>query len=200
MNKGNILIVEDDTATLELLQAYLEKEHYQIVIAKNGKRALEKFRKYDLDLILLDIVLPDMDGLHICRNIRWQSNIPIIFLSGRREMNDIVTGLDVGGDDYITKPFDPDILVARVNANLRRHRYLENSQPDKQPHQPVESLTKREVETLALINRGLTNKDIANRLFLSEGTVKGYNNNIFQKLAVKNRTEAVNLARELGLL
>ncbi|QQK81641.1 response regulator transcription factor [Salicibibacter cibi] len=200
MNKGKILVVEDDLEIRELVKGYLEKEDYKIYVAENGKKALDLFRKNNVDLSLLDIMLPDMDGLQVCREMRIQSKVPIIFLSSRREMNDVVTGLNVGADDYITKPFDPEILVARVNANIRRQFYTAGGYSSEQSRHLFDVLTKREVETLMLINRGLTNKDIAHRLYLSEGTVKGYNNTIFHKLGVKNRTQAVNLARELGLL
>ncbi|BCJ86014.1 response regulator transcription factor [Effusibacillus dendaii] len=120
MEEGKILIVDDEKEIGELIQLYLEKNGYQIFYADNGHQALEVVKQERPDLIILDLSLPDTNGVEICREIRKGSDVPIIILSVKRGSDDIILGLDTGADDYITKPFDPRIVVARVKANLRR--------------------------------------------------------------------------------
>ena len=120
MAKGKILVVDDETKIVDLVRLYLERDDYQVVTAGDGQRALEIFRKEKPDLVVLDIMLPGMDGLEVCRNIRRQYSVPIIMLTARNEDVDKLMGLELGADDYITKPFSPRELVARVRAVLRR--------------------------------------------------------------------------------
>lgn len=115
-----ILIVEDDHNIADLLRLYLEKEGYQVVIAGDGGAGVEKFRQCDPALVLLDIMLPVMDGWAVCRTIRAESKTPIIMLTAKGETEDKVTGLKTGADDYITKPFEMKEVLARVEAVLRR--------------------------------------------------------------------------------
>ncbi|WP_281883768.1 response regulator transcription factor [Paenibacillus sp. YYML68] len=120
MNHEKILIVEDTDDIRQLLKLYLEAQGFQVVEAGTGEEGLTHFRKEQPDLVLLDIVLPDMDGYTLCRHIRSDSKVPIVFISCNTASGDIVRGLELGGDDYIEKPFDPAVVVARVHANLRR--------------------------------------------------------------------------------
>lgn len=115
-----ILIVEDDHNIADLLRLYLEKEGYQVVIAGDGGTGVEKFRQCNPALVLLDIMLPVMDGWAVCRTIRAESKTPIIMLTAKGETEDKVTGLKTGADDYITKPFEMREVLARVEAVLRR--------------------------------------------------------------------------------
>ncbi|ABO50370.1 two component transcriptional regulator, winged helix family [Desulforamulus reducens MI-1] len=115
-----ILIVEDDLGIRELLRLYLSKHGYQVVMAQDGIRALEIYELEQPDLILLDILLPGVDGYSVCQELRKYSNVPIIFISCKKDSKDIIEGLELGADDFITKPFDPDVLMARVQASLRR--------------------------------------------------------------------------------
>ncbi len=115
-----ILIVDDEPKIIEVLKLYLEREEFQVSSAANGKQAIERAASYKPDLIILDLNLPDMDGLEVCRNIRKQSNVPIIMLTGRGEEVDKIVGLEIGADDYVTKPFSGREIVARVRAVLRR--------------------------------------------------------------------------------
>ncbi|WP_313885450.1 response regulator transcription factor [Desulfallas sp. Bu1-1] len=117
---GTILVVEDEEPVRELLRLYLEKEGFQVEIAVDGEEAMLKFSGSRPDLILLDIMLPKVDGWAVCREIRKQSSTPIIMLTARGEELDRVLGLEMGADDYITKPFSPREMVARVKAVLRR--------------------------------------------------------------------------------
>ena len=118
--KQKILIVDDDSNIAELISLYLTKELYETVIAEDGEMALALFEREHPDLILLDLMLPGIDGMAVCREIRKKSQIPIIMLSAKGETFDKVLGLEMGADDYMIKPFDPKELVARVKAVLRR--------------------------------------------------------------------------------
>src|SRR5262245_54324647 len=119
MNR-KILIVDDDRKTAELIRMYLERDGYQPLVAHDGRQALELARQRRPDLILLDLMLPMVDGLDVCRILRAESRVPIIMLTARTTEDDKLLGLDLGADDYITKPFSPREVVARVRVVLRR--------------------------------------------------------------------------------
>ena len=129
INKQKILIVDDDENIAELISLYLTKEMYDTKIAADGETALAAFREYRPDLVLLDIMLPGIDGYQVCREIRKDSQTPIIMLSAKGEVFDKVLGLELGADDYIEKPFDSKELVARVKAVLRRYRAVPEDFP-----------------------------------------------------------------------
>ena len=120
--KQKILIVDDDANIAELIELYLTKECFQCMQAHDGEEALKKNASFQPDLILLDIMLPGIDGYQVCREIRAKSSIPIIMLSAKGEIFDKVLGLELGADDYMEKPFDSKELVARVKAVLRRYK------------------------------------------------------------------------------
>ncbi len=115
-----VLIVEDDHNIADLLRLYLEKENYEVAIALDGLKGMEKFREVQPDLVLLDVMLPGMDGWGVCRAIRGESKTPIIMLTAKSETEDKVFGLKQGADDYITKPFEMKEVLARIEAVLRR--------------------------------------------------------------------------------
>lgn len=121
MDRKKILIVDDDANIAELISLYLTKECFLCEIAQDGESALEKHKTFQPNLILLDIMLPGMDGYDVCREIRKDSDTPIIMLSAKGEIFDKVLGLELGADDYIIKPFDSKEMVARVKAVLRRY-------------------------------------------------------------------------------
>ncbi len=116
----NILVVDDDPHIREVICFTLTKAGMETSVARDGAEALEQFQRHAPALIVLDVGMPEMDGLEVCRQIRKTSNVPILFLSARDEEIDRVLGLEIGGDDYVTKPFSPRELVARVNVILRR--------------------------------------------------------------------------------
>lgn len=118
--KQKILIVDDDNNIAELISLYLTKECFDTRIVNDGEEALKAVTQYEPNLILLDLMLPGMDGYQVCREVRAKANIPIIMLSAKGEIFDKVLGLELGADDYIMKPFDSKELVARVKAVLRR--------------------------------------------------------------------------------
>jgi DNA-binding response OmpR family regulator len=115
-----ILIVEDDNNIADLLRLYLEKENYEVSIASDGGKGVEQFRRFQPDLVLLDLMLPVLDGWGVCRTIRAESKTPVIMLTAKGELDDKVNGLKQGADDYITKPFEMQELLARIEAVLRR--------------------------------------------------------------------------------
>lgn len=115
-----ILLVDDEVKITQVLSAYLEKEGYQSIVAHDGKTALELFQLHPISLILLDLMLPDIPGEKLCEQIRAQYRIPIIMLTAKSQEQDILDGLEVGADDYLTKPFSPRVVVAKVGAVLRR--------------------------------------------------------------------------------
>ncbi|AHX17090.1 response regulator transcription factor [Bacillus cereus] len=127
MKPITILIADDDLKIAELIEIHLKKEGYQVVKATDGEAAIEIIQSQAIDLVVLDIMMPKMDGYEVTRQIRTKQNMPIIFLSAKTSDFDKVTGLVLGADDYMTKPFTPIELVARVNAQLRR--FLTLNQP-----------------------------------------------------------------------
>lgn len=122
VTKQKILIVDDDENIAELISLYLTKECFDTMMVYDGEDALAAFETYHPNLILLDLMLPGIDGYQVCREIRAKSNTPIIMLSAKGEVFDKVLGLELGADDYILKPFDPKEMVARVRAVLRRYQ------------------------------------------------------------------------------
>ena len=115
-----ILIVDDDENICELLRLYLEKDGFDTVVANDGEQAVDYAAKYSPDLILLDIMLPKLDGWQVCREIRKTSDVPIIMLTAKGETFDKILGLELGADDYVSKPFDTKEVIARIKAVLRR--------------------------------------------------------------------------------
>jgi DNA-binding response OmpR family regulator len=126
--QNKILIVDDDENICELLNLYLKKDGFDTSIAYNGRQAVELAEKYNPDLILLDIMLPELDGWQVCREIRKKSEVPIIMLTAKGETFDKILGLELGADDYVTKPFDTKEVVARIKAVLRRSNESEKTE------------------------------------------------------------------------
>ena len=120
MSLGKVLVVDDDKNICELLRLYLEKEGYNAIISHDGEEAVVKFNALKPDIILLDIMLPGLDGWQVCREIRKKSNVPIIMITAKGETFDKVLGLELGADDYVVKPFDTKEVIARIKAVYRR--------------------------------------------------------------------------------
>lgn len=117
---SNILIIEDEESVANVIKAYLEKDEYNVHVCNSGIKALEIFKEIDFKLVILDLMLPDIDGEEICKIIRRTSNVYIFMLTSKASLNDRITGLDIGADEYLVKPFSPRELTARVNALFRR--------------------------------------------------------------------------------
>lgn len=176
MIKEKILIVDDEKEIRDLISIYLENEGFEVIKACNGIEALKILEVEEVDLIVLDIMMPEMDGIKTCLKIREDKNMPIIMLSAKGEDMDKILGLTTGADDYLTKPFNPLELIARIKSQIRRYTKLNNSQKlkteeiievddlviNKNSHEvkignKAISLTKREFEILELLanNRGM---------------------------------------------
>ena len=119
--KGRIVIAEDDPHQARILTLYLEREGHSVVIAEDGLRAVEEFRRRSPDLMILDVMMPNLDGHDVCRIVRAESDVPILLLTARSSEDDVLVGLDLGADDYVTKPYRSREVMARVRALLRRH-------------------------------------------------------------------------------
>lgn len=129
VNKQRVLIVDDDNNIAELISLYLTKEMFETLIVNDGEAALTEVEKFKPNIILLDIMLPGIDGYQVCREVRSNNTVPIILLSAKGEVFDKVLGLELGADDYIEKPFDTKELVARVKAVLRRYKPVQKTEP-----------------------------------------------------------------------
>ncbi len=220
-----ILVVDDDPHIREVICFALEKADMQAIIAKDGAEALTVFASQNPDLIVLDIGMPEMDGLEVCRELRKTSNIPILFLSARDEEIDRILGLEIGGDDYVTKPFSPRELVARVNVILKRINQAPESKDtqeetlshgkltlDTQRHQaqfngqPL-SLTSIEFSILkAFLKRPgfiFTREQIMNTAYevtthVSDRTIDSHIRNIRAKLAVHDCSSVLDTVHGVG--
>jgi DNA-binding response OmpR family regulator len=117
---GKILIIDDEETTVQLISILLERRGFEVIKAHNAEEGLKKAYRSQPDLVLLDIMMPDMDGWEVCRRLRDLSDVPIIFLTARGETQDIVRGLEMGADDHIAKPYDNEELISRIRARLRR--------------------------------------------------------------------------------
>lgn len=162
----NILIADDNNQIIEVLKQYALKENYTVFTADNGSKTLEEFHKRDYDVILLDVMMPEIDGFEVCRRIRQTFMVPIIMITARGEDYDKIMGLDIGADDYVIKPFSPSEVMARVRAILRRVESIGISNKEVVQkgslrinldkfqvfiHDETVSLTKKEVEILWLL-------------------------------------------------
>ncbi len=133
MTERRILVVDDEQPIADILKFKLEKEGYSVAVANDGVEALEKVEEFKPDLILLDIMLPLMDGMEVCREVRKTLEIPIIMLTAKDSEIDKVLGLELGADDYVTKPFSSRELLARVKANMRKREDVKKNQVSDDP-------------------------------------------------------------------
>ena len=131
MNDINILVVDDEKEIADLLELYLISDGYQVKKAYDAMEGLQIMKKEKIDLVLLDIMMPRIDGLEMCRKIREHNNVPIIIVSAKTQELDKIVGLTTGADDYVTKPFNPLELMARVKSQLRRYKELNPAQEQK---------------------------------------------------------------------
>lgn len=134
---ANILICDDDVDIVSALKIYLSNEDYKIYTAFTGKQALDCVREHDIDLVLMDVMMPEMDGIEATAKLREEYSIPVILLTAKSESSDKVLGLNVGADDYVTKPFDPVEVQARVRSQLRRYTHLGGQVKREQPKDTI---------------------------------------------------------------
>ncbi len=217
-----VLVAEDDKDIAELLVTYLEREGYQVFCVEDGRAALECFSKQDLQMAILDISLPFLDGFGVCREIRKRSQMPILFLSARDDTMDKILGLELGADDYLVKPFYPQELILRLQALQRRsqvevaqekltHRQLELEPQSRRVHlrgEPLK-LTRTEFDLLQLfvrnLGRVLTREQIIAQLWRDPSTpdsarlVDAHLRNLRSKLrAVDPQADWIRAVRGIG--
>lgn len=164
-SKKTILAVDDESSILDLLKFNLEKEGFNFISAEDGEEGINKVLNEKPDLLLLDVMIPKMDGLSVCKKIRQENiNIPIIMLSARGEEIDKVLGLEIGADDYITKPFSPREVIARIKANLRKFDKNKSVEEEQKNQIAVDSLI-LDLDKFEAIVRGTTVTDLTRREF-----------------------------------
>jgi DNA-binding response OmpR family regulator len=189
-----ILVVEDDTTLLELLHYNLERQGYEVLLAKDGRTGLARAREQEPDLILLDVMLPHMDGLEVCRLLRKEVNVPILMLTARTEEIDRIVGLELGADDYITKPFSMRELLARVKAHLRRVEMIrEDVSAEKNGAEQIEKVSK----AVLLFENLIINED-RREVFIDDESVK-LKPMEFELLLFLARNHGIALSRNLIL-
>lgn len=187
MNK-HILVADDDLHIREVIRFALEKAGMQVTLAEDGKQALERLSS-GIDLLVLDINMPELDGLDVCKEIRKHSELPILFLSSRDDEIDRILGLEIGGDDYVTKPFSPRELVARINVILKRtHAVLHKVQPPCLQHGRLMMYPEQHTATWNSVTVSLTATEFAmlmlfirqpQRVFSRDHIMQGAYNNIY---------------------
>jgi DNA-binding NarL/FixJ family response regulator len=197
-NLPRILIVDDEVLVLNFLREALDTEKFHLYLAETGNDALTTAVSVKPDVILLDLGLPDMDGIEVIRRIREWSQVPIIVLSMQGRENVKVSALDIGADDYLTKPFGVDELRARIRAMLRRP--LRHAPAPLRGFDGLQAvLSTRENEILFWVKEGKSNWETAVILDISERTVKFHIRSIMQKLNAVNRTHALAIAIDRGI-
>lgn len=198
-----VLLVDDNS---KYLKDALPFYGYEVTVALDGVQALKELANESdkFDIVLLDVMMPNMNGWDTLKSIRKNEktkHLPVIMLTAVNEDQKMVTGLKIGADDYIVKPFVLPNLLARMEAVLRRSiRQKEISQDVIQSQVPIDLLTSKEKEVLQMVAKGESNKQIADKMFVKEVTVKTHLNSIFKKLKVANRTQAVLLAMQADLV
>lgn len=172
MDKKDILIIEDERAIVRILELEMTYEGYTFDSAYDGKEGLEKFHSSQYGLILLDLMLPEVSGMEVCRKIRKISMVPIIMLTARRDITDKVTGLDLGADDYITKPFEMEELLARIRAGLRHSQIrMTESKQLELSDLTINLLTREVLKQEDSIDLTKTEYDLLEYLMLNKGLV-----------------------------
>jgi len=199
-----ILVIEDEPEMRRNISALLRYHNYDAVAAENGRQGVETARREKPDLILCDVMMPEMDGFGVLRALQTDvvlARIPFIFLTAKGEKDDLRSGMDLGADDYLTKPVANADLVRAIEARLRRAERQANREfkPDFSSYEPLLKLglTPRAAEALLWLAQGKTNVDIASILGITESTVKKYVQEMFDKMGVETRGAAAVRALEV---
>lgn len=206
---GVVLIVDDTPENLALLSDALEQAGYKVLVALDGISALERMQRMKPDVVLLDAVMPGLDGFETCRRMKAQAaiaEIPVLFMTALTDSEHVVEGFSAGGVDYVTKPIHPDEVLARVAAHLRTARILKSARNQRSARPGLDDeqvqhelgqrfqLTLRELEVLQWVACGKTNRDIGTILGLSPRTVNKHLEHVYVKLGVETRTAAASVA------
>ncbi|MGL5035493.1 MAG: response regulator transcription factor [Microcystaceae cyanobacterium] len=204
-DNNRLLLVDDDPNLILLVKDYLEFQGYQVMTAENGREALEILAHYTPNMIICDIMMPEMDGYGLVQEIRQDSRlnlIPVMFLSAKGQSQDRVKGLNMGADLYMVKPFEPEELVAQVQSSLRQMSRFpaatgrsldEGSRLQVNPHA---ELTLTESKVVHLVAQGASNREIAEKLNVSQRTIESHVSNMLNKTNLHNRTELARWAIE----
>ncbi len=205
-NHKRLLLIDDDPNLILLVKDYLEFRGYEVVTAENGREALEVLEQEMPDMIICDVMMPEMDGYSLVRHVREDQRtswIPVLFLSAKGQSQDRVKGLNTGADVYMVKPFEPEELVAQVESSLKQAARMSErpgsrtaeSAPKIQVPFDVE-LTPTELKVVQFVARGMANREIAEELKVSQRTIESHVSNMLGKTGLHNRTELARWAIE----
>ncbi len=203
-----LLLIDDDPNLILLVKDYLEFRGYNVVTAENGREALEILDDNVPDMIICDVMMPEMDGYSLVKHIREEpstNRIPVLFLSAKGQSQDRVKGLNEGADVYMVKPFEPEELVAQVESSLNQIKRWEQGRPrglDGVPtiHVPHNvELTPTELKVVQLVAKGMANREIADQLNVSQRTIESHVSNMLNKTSLNNRTELARWAIESSM-
>jgi DNA-binding NarL/FixJ family response regulator len=200
-----LLLIDDDPNLILLVKDYLEFRGYEVITAENGREALEVLEKEIPDMIICDVMMPEMDGYTLVKQLREDQRtnwIPVLFLSAKGQSQDRVKGLNIGADVYMVKPFEPEELVAQVESSLKQASRILASKDkgtDNGPKIQVPfdvELTPTELKVVQFVARGMANREIADELNVSQRTIESHVSNMLGKTGLHNRTELARWAIE----
>lgn len=205
--RKKLLLVDDDPNLVLLVQDYLEFRGYEVSTASHGREALKLLEKSLPDLIICDVMMPEMDGYAFVKFVRDNPRtnwIPVLFLSAKGQIQDRVTGLSTGADVYMVKPFEPDELIAQIEASLKQASRMLQHQAETMGSElsqvPLDvELTPTEMRVVQFVARGMANREIADELHVSQRTVESHVSNMLGKTGLSNRTELARWAIERRL-
>jgi len=204
-DQNQLLLIDDDPNLILLVKDYLELRGYEVTTAKNGREALRVLEKNIPNLIICDVMMPEMDGYAFVKRVRdnpQTSYLPVLFLSAKGQIQDRVTGLNTGADVYMIKPFEPDELVAQIEASLKQASRMMQKQGNSLEGElsvqvPFDvDLTPTETKVIQLVAKGMSNREIADGLSVSQRTVESHVSNMLGKTGLSNRTELARWAIE----
>ena len=209
-NTKQLLLIDDDPNLILLVKDYLEFRGYEVITAENGREALEVLEKQLPDMMICDIMMPEMDGYAFVEQIRQDprtSWIPVLFLSAKGQSQDRIKGLSKGADVYMVKPFEPEELVAQVESSIKQaNRFINNSggksgkESSPKINVPFDvDLTPTELKVVQFVAQGMKNQDIAEQMNVSQRTIESHVSNMLGKTGLKNRTELARWAIESSM-
>jgi DNA-binding NarL/FixJ family response regulator len=200
-----LLLVDDDPNLVLLVKDYLELRGYEVMTAEHGRDALRILERQIPNMIICDVMMPEMDGYSFVKFVREDPRtnyIPVLFLSAKGQIQDRVTGLNTGADVYMVKPFEPDELIAQIEASLKQAARINQSQANDLVSElssqvPLDvELTPTEVRVVQFVSKGMSNREIADELHVSQRTVESHVSNMLGKTGLSNRTELARWALE----
>lgn len=207
-DQKQLLLIDDDPNLILLVKDYLEFRGYQVMTAENGREALEVLEQQIPDMIICDVMMPEMDGYSLVQHVRENPKtewIPVLFLSAKGQSQDRVKGLNTGADVYMVKPFEPEELVAQVESSLKQaSRLIQHQNKGGDPAMTIQvpfdvELTPTELKVVQFVARGMANREIAEELKVSQRTIESHVSNMLGKTGLHNRTELARWAIESNM-